>query len=68
MKKTESVPVITWKDIFRLEMNSQKEINGKTIKGPKLNLRGITNSQINTGHAFIIYLIFKIKQPLMVET
>ena len=58
------IPAITWKDIFRLEMNSQKEIKGKIISGPKLHLRGITNSQINTGHAFIIYLIFKIKQPL----
>ena len=45
-------------------MNSEKEIKGKIISGPKLHLKGITNSQINTGHAFIIYLIFKIKQPL----
>ena len=64
MKKIENYPSITWKDIFRLELNSQKEINGKTIKGPKLNLRGVTNSQINFGHAFIIYLIFKLKQSL----
>ena len=61
IKKTEKVPVITWKDIFRLEMNQQKEINGKEIIGPKINLRGITNSQINTGHAFLVYLIFKLK-------
>ena len=40
VEKIESVPDITWKDIFRLELNSEKEINGKTIKGPKLNLRG----------------------------
>lgn len=67
MLKIESVPAITWKDIFRLELNSEKEINGKTIKGPKLNLRGETNSQINSGHAFIIYLIFKLKQPLIIR-
>jgi hypothetical protein len=67
MEKIESVPDITWKDIFRLELNSEKEINGKTIKGPKLNLRGETNSQINSGHAFIIYLIFKLKQPLIIR-
>ena len=39
MEKIETVPSIIWKDIFRLEMNSQKEINGKIITGPKLNLR-----------------------------
>jgi len=64
MKRSEAVPAITWKDIFKLEMNSVKEINGKIIKGPKLHLRGITYSKINSGHAFLIYLIFKIKQPL----
>ena len=62
MKKTEYVPAITWKDIFRLQLNSEKEINGRTIHGPKLRLRGLTNSQINTGHAFLIYLTFKLKQ------
>ena len=39
MKKTEFVPVITWKDIFRLELNSEKQINGRNIHGPKLFLR-----------------------------
>ena len=64
IKRSEAVPAITWKDIFRLEMNSVKEINGRTIKGPKLHLKGITHSKINSGHAFLIYLVFKIKQPL----
>ena len=64
MKKTENVPAITWKDIFRLDLNSEKEINGRTIHGPTLRLRGITNSQINSHHAFLIYLIFKLKQPI----
>jgi len=64
MKRAEEVPTITWKDIFRLEMNSVKEINGKKIEGPLLHLKGITNSKISSGHAFLIYLIFKIRQPL----
>ena len=62
IKKTEFIPSITWKDIFRLELNSEKEINGRNIHGPKLYLRGITNSQINRGHAFLIYLTFKLRQ------
>ena len=61
VEKTEVVPAITFKDIFRLELNSNKTINGQTIYGPSLILRGITSSQINTGHAFLIYLTFKIK-------
>ena len=67
IEKMKGSPAITWKDIFRLEMNSHKEINGKTITGPKFNLRGETNSEINSGHAFIIYLIFKLKQPLNIR-
>lgn len=62
IKKTDIVPSITWKDIFRLQLNSVKEINGRNIYGPSLRLRGITNSKINTRDAFLIYLIFKIKQ------
>ena len=61
VKKAEIVPAITWKDIFRLQMNSNKVINGKTLYGPSLMLRGITNSQINSRHAFLIYLTFKLK-------
>ena len=61
VEKSEVVPAITFKDIFRLDMNSNKTINGKTIYGPSLILRGITTSQINTRHAFLIYLTFKIK-------
>ena len=45
-------------------MNGQKEINGQMISGPSLNLRGITSSQINTRHAFLVYLTFKIKYGL----
>ena len=61
VKKTTIVPAVTWKDIFRLQLNSNKVINGRTLYGPSLLLRGITNSQINTRHAFLIYLTFKIK-------
>ena len=64
VKKTEFIPAVTWKDIYRLQMNSQKKINGKTIRGPSLRLRGITCSQINSRHAFLVYLTFKIKHSL----
>ena len=61
VKKTELVPDITWKDIFRLELNSVKKINNKEIYGPSLRLRGLTSYQINSYHAFLIYLDFKLK-------
>ena len=60
-KKMEIAPDITWKDILRLQMNQNKTINGREIYGPSLLLRGLTNSQINTGHVFLIYLIFQLK-------
>ena len=55
VKKVETVPSVTWKDIFRLELNSGKKINNRYIYGPSLRLRGITNCQINSRHAFLIY-------------
>ena len=61
MKKTEKVPAVTFKDIFRLQMNQEQKINGRDVYGPSLMLRGLTNSQINTGHAFLIYMVFKIQ-------
>jgi hypothetical protein len=64
VKKTEVVPAITWKDIYRLEMNGEKLVNNKYIHGPSLRMRGITSSQINTRHAFLIYLTFQIKHSL----
>ena len=45
-------------------MNGQKEINGRIIQGPSLKLRGITTSQINSRHAFLVYLTFKLKHSL----
>ena len=65
VKKTEIVPAVTWKDIYRLEMNGQHERNGQTFNGPSLVLRGITSSHINTRHGFLIYLTFKIKTSLL---
>ena len=64
VKKTEVVPAVTWKDIYKLEMNGVKEVNNKVIQGPTLSMTGITSSQINTRHAFIIYLTFKLKTSL----
>ena len=45
-------------------MNDEKVINNKVIKGPSLRMKGFTSSQINTGHAFIVYLTFKIKETM----
>ena len=64
VKKTEVIPAITWKDIYRLNMNGVKLINNRYIHGPSLMMRGITSSQINTRHAFLIYLTFKIKHRI----
>ena len=61
---TETVPSITWKDVFRLNLNGKKEINGQIISGPSLILRGITSSQINQRHAFLVRLTFKLKYGL----
>ena len=64
VKKTEVIPAVTWKDIYRLNMNSEKMINNKYIYGPSMRMVGIASSQINTRHAFLIYLTFKIKSSL----
>ena len=61
VKKAKKVPAITWKDIFGLQINSNKTINEQIIYGPLIRLRGITTSEINMRHAFLIYLIFKLK-------
>ena len=45
-------------------MNGVKEINNRNVNGPSLNMRGITSSQINSRHAFLIYLTFQIKHGL----
>ena len=62
--KTDIVPSVTWKDIFRLQLNGVKEINGRVIEGPSFTLRGITSNTINSRHAFLVYITFKIKHGL----
>ena len=65
-KKTAIIPAITWKDIYRLKMNSFKKINGRMYYGPYFRIRGITNSEINIGHLFLIYITIlnKIKKNI----
>ena len=53
--------------IFRLKLNSVKKINNKEIYGPSLQLRGLTNYQINSYHAFLIYLDFKLKYSKIIR-
>ena len=60
VKKSEKIPAIIWKDIFRLIMNDKIYRNGVVIDAPSLRMRGYTSSQINKRHAFLIYLAFKI--------
>ena len=64
VEKSEQIPYIIFKDIFRLILNGQYQRNGQIFYGPSLMLRGITKNQINTRHAFLIYLTFKIKSSL----
>ena len=53
MEITKEIPSITWKDIYNLN-----------IYNPSIKIRGVTKSQINEGHAFLIYFIFKKKQNI----
>ena len=64
VKTTEVIPAVTWKDIYRLNLNGEKMINNKYIYGPSIRMVGIASSQINTRHAFLIYMTFKIKSSL----
>ena len=64
VKKTEVIPAITWKDIYRLKMNGVKFIGNRYFIGPILRLRGVTSSQINSRHAFLIYLTLAIKNTV----
>ena len=56
--KADRTPAVHFKDIFRLKHNQQKQIGGRILLGPFLSFRGLTNSQINTGHAFMVLLSF----------
>ena len=62
MKKTEKIPSIIFTDIYGLEMNQGNSLNGQELYGPALKLRGLTNSQINEGHAFSINLSIELKR------
>ena len=53
IKKSEEIPSITWKDIYAYDKSDLS-----------LKLRGLTSDQINEGHAFLIYLIFKKKNEI----
>ena len=64
VKKTEVVPTVTWKDIYKLNMTDEKIINNKIYFGPSFKLRGITSSQINSGHAFLLFLNFILKHQI----
>ena len=61
VKKSEILPAIIWKDIFNFQIICIEEIKGNIICHPSLNIIGITNNEINTGHAFLIYLILRSK-------
>jgi len=60
VKKMEKIPSITWVDTFGLKMDQEKVISGKSLYGPSLVLVGLTNSQINEGHAFSFNLSIEI--------
>jgi len=60
VKKMKKVPMVTWKDAFRLILNQNRTINGQTIYGPLLTMIGITADEISDGHAFLVTLTFKI--------
>ena len=63
----EKPPAVSWKDAFRLILNSEKIINEQDIYGPTLSLLGISSSQINSGHAFMIYLTFLVTHTRNLE-
>ena len=64
VKKAEAPPSVTWKNIYKLNMDGRKSINGRIIKGPTFKIRGTTFSQIYKGYAFLLYLTFKLKNQL----
>ena len=67
VKKTEKVPSITWVDTFGLKMDQELMINGKFLYGPSLKLIGLTNNQINEGHAFSFNLSIEVSDSKEVK-
>ncbi len=39
VEKTEVIPTVTWKDIYRLILNGEKIINYQTYYGPLLRIK-----------------------------
>ena len=60
VKKMPKIPAVTWKDLFRLKLNSNTTLNEKDLYGFSMYIRGLTCDQINTGHAFLIKLVFSV--------
>ena len=60
VRKVDKSPAVYFKDIFRFKLNQYKQIGARTYYGPFFSLRGVTNSQINTGHAFLVLMSFKL--------
>ena len=60
VKKLPKAPAISWKDMFRLTLNTKAQLNSQDLYGFSIYLRGISGSQFNTGHAFLIDLTFDI--------
>ena len=58
VKKLPKAPAISWKDIYRLSFNSTAQLNSQDLYGVSFYLRGISCSQFNTGHEFLIDLTF----------
>ena len=61
IEKISKDPIISWKDSYRLTLNTKTQLNSQDLYGFSINLRGISGSQIPTGHAFLINLVFDIK-------
>ena len=60
VKKLPKAPVFSWKDAFRLALNSKTQLNGRDLEGFSIYLRGISYNQYHAGHAFLIDLIFEV--------
>jgi len=60
VKKVPKAPAISWKDMFRLSLNSKTQLNSQDLYGFSIYLRGISSNHFPTGHAFLINLIFDV--------
>ena len=59
----EPAPSVTWKDVYNLN-TEKKEIDGKEIDLPTINIRGITSDQISAEHSFVIFFIFRLSSRI----